>query len=145
MASLVYSKFIQNVFNGTISQVDFDTNTFKMLLVTSSYTPDRDAHDFRNDITNEVANGNGYTTGGATFGAITVTLDTTNDRIDITFPTISWASATFTARAGVIYKDAGGAASDPLIAYVDFGTDVTATAGTFTVTFSGPLRFSNAA
>ena len=35
-------------------------------MLTSSYSPDRDAHDYQNDLTNEVANGNGYTTGGAT-------------------------------------------------------------------------------
>jgi len=66
------------------------------------------------------------------------------NREDITFAITSWTTATITARAGVIYKSRGGLASaDELVAYVDFGTDVTSTAGTFSVTISSPLRFQN--
>jgi len=35
--------------------IDFDTDTFKILLVTSSYTADKDTHDKRDDVTNEVS------------------------------------------------------------------------------------------
>lgn len=48
-----------------------------------------------------------------------------------------WSSSTLTADGLVIYADLGGATSaDPLIAYIDFGTDVSSAAGPFDVTFS---------
>jgi hypothetical protein len=139
MASLVYNKALENFAKGSI---DFDTDTFKAMLVTSSYTPDKDAHDFRNDVTNEVS-GTGYSAGGATVTA-TVTRDDANDRVDISFSNPSWSNATITARAAVIYKARGGASSaDEIIAYVDFGSDVASSNGTFAVTFSSPIRFQN--
>jgi hypothetical protein len=138
MASLIYNSCLDDTVKGSI---DFDTDTFKMILVTSSYTAAK-THAKRSDVTNEVS-GTGYTTGGNA-AAATCTKDNTNNREDITFSITSWTTATITARAGVIYKSRGGLASaDELVAYVDFGTDVTSTAGTFSVTISSPLRFQN--
>ena len=138
MASLIYNSCLDDTVKGSI---DFDTDTFKMILVTSSYTAAK-THAKRSDVTNEVS-GTGYTTGGNA-AAATATKDNTNNREDITFAITSWTTATITARAGVIYKSRGGLASaDELVAYVDFGTDVTSTAGTFSVTISSTLRFQN--
>jgi hypothetical protein len=132
MASLIYNSAIDDMARGAI---DFDSNSFKALLVTSSYTPNKDTHDFRNDVTNEVT-GTGYTAGGVTT-ACTVTKDTANDRVTLQFAAVSWASSTITARALVIYKSLGGASSaDALVAYNDFGSDVSSTAGTFSVAAS---------
>jgi hypothetical protein len=112
--------------------IDFDTDTFKVLLVTSSYSPNKDTHDKRDDITNEVT-GTGYTAGGATC-TVTVTKDTANDKVTISLGAVSWASSTITARAAVYYKARGGASSaDELVAYNDFGTDVSTTSGTFSL------------
>jgi len=49
--------------------------TIKCLLVASGYTVNDAAggHSVLADITNELANGNGYTTGGATLGSVAVT------------------------------------------------------------------------
>jgi hypothetical protein len=140
MASLNYNSAVDDLAKGNI---DFDTDTFYGLLVTSSYVPNKDTHTKRSDVTNEVANGNGYTTGGKSL-AVTVTKDTANDRVDITFADPSWPAATFSAAAMVIYKHRGGASTaDELVSYVDFGATVTATNGTFAVTLSSPLRFQN--
>lgn len=112
------------------------------MLVTSSYSPDKDTHTKRSDVTNEVS-GTGYTTGGQEITP-TVTLDTANDRCDITFADVTWPSSTITARGGVAYKRRGGASSaDELLFYLDFGGDISTTGGTFTLDFTGPLRFSN--
>jgi len=132
MASLIYNSAIDDMARGAI---DFDTDTFKALLVTSSYTPNKDTHDKRDDVTNEVT-GTGYTAGGVT-SACTVTKDTANDRVTLQFAAVSWATSTITARALVIYKSLGGASSaDALVAYNDFGSDVSSTAGTFSVAAS---------
>lgn len=130
MASLIYNSCIEDLSNNNI---DFGADTFKVMLVTSSYTPDKDTHDKADDVTNEVANGNGYTTGGAT-SACTVTKDVANDKVTISFAAVSWATSTITAAGAVIYKSRGGASSaDELVAYIDFGGDVSSTGATFSI------------
>jgi hypothetical protein len=129
MASLIYNSAVDDMARGAI---DFDTDTFKVMLVTSSYTPNKDTHDKRDDVTNEVS-GTGYTAGGVT-SACTVTKDTANDRVTLSFAAVNWASSTITARAAVIYKSRGGASSaDELVCYVDFGADVSSSAATFSL------------
>jgi hypothetical protein len=144
MASGIYNKFKEfTLKGGTSYPVDFDTDTIKVMLVTSAYTPDFDAHDYANDVTNEVS-GTGYTAGGATLGTVTVTLDTTNDRVDIDAADTTWSSSTITARAAVIYKSTGTASTSPLIAYIDFSTDQVSSNGTFTISWNaaGIIRLS---
>lgn len=139
MASLIYNSALGDAFKGNI---DFDSDTFKVLLVTSSYSPNKDTHTKRSDVTNEVASGGGYTTGGAA-ATVTVNVDTANDRTDVSLGSASWTTATITARGAVYYKSRGGASSaDELIAYIDFGGDIVSTNGTFALTAS-TLRIQN--
>lgn len=131
MATLVYNSAKVDIANGDII---FGDDTFYVMLVTDSYTPDRDAHNRRDDVTNEVANGNGYTTGGQTLGTITVAQDNTNDRVTIDAADTTWASSTITARGCVIYKSRGGASSaDELVCAITFGADYSSTNGAFTI------------
>ena len=132
MASLIYNSAIDDMARGAI---DFDTNTFKAMLVTSTYVPNKDTDTKRSNVTNEVV-GTGYTAGGVT-SACTVTKDTTNDKVTLQFAAVSWASSTLTARGCVYYKSRGGASSaDELVAYNDFGSDVSTAGGTFSVAVS---------
>ena len=141
MASFNFNAMVRSTVTGGI---DFDTDSFKMLLVTSVLTEtEKDGFDFRNDIVNEVANGNGYTTGG---NAVTLTVaatDNTNNDVEITASAVSWPTATITAVGAVIYKNTGTAATDNLICFIDFSGSVSSTNGTFTVTPSGSLKFQN--
>ncbi len=121
--------------------IDFGSDTFKVMLVTSSYTPNKDTHLKRSSVTNEFS-GPGYSSGGTSV-TVTVTSDTANDRIDISLGSASWGSSTITAAAGVYYKSRGGASSaDELVAYIDFGGDITSTNGTFSLSAS-TLRLQN--
>lgn len=63
-----YGKFFAALAN---KEVDFNSDALKLALVTSSYTPDFDTHDYFNDVTNEVT-GTGYTAGGAAVGTPTL-------------------------------------------------------------------------
>jgi hypothetical protein len=129
MASLIYNSAVDDMARGAI---DFDTDTFKVMLVTSSYTPNKDTDLKRSAVTNEVS-GTGYTAGGVT-SACTVTKDTANDRVTLSFAAVNWATSTITARAAVIYKSRGGASSaDELVCYVDFGGDVSSSSATFSL------------
>lgn len=138
MASLIFTSFLEDLARGAI---DMDTDTFRVLLTTSSYTENKDTHTKRSDVTNEVT-GSGYTAGGVTC-TVTVTKDTANDRLDITLGAVSWPSSTITARKAVYYKSRGGAASaDEIVAVNDFGSDVVSTGATFSLALS-TVRFQN--
>lgn len=78
--------------------------------------------------TNEVANGNGYTTGGATLSGFTSGL--ADGVAYITFSDASWSNATITARGCLIYNSSK---SNKAVAAFDFGGNITSTNGTFTV------------
>lgn len=132
MASVVYNSFKRDIGNGGI---DWDTDTIKVALVTSSYSPNIDTHDNFDDVTNEVT-GTGYTAGGATLASTTATVDTTNDRASYDAADTSWATSTITARGAVIYKSTGTASTSKLICYIDFGSDVTSTASNFSITWN---------
>jgi len=118
--------------------IDLDTDTFKILLTTSAYTPNQDTHDFRDDVTNEVT-GTGYSAGGATLSGVSVTYDSGTNEVRVSWTDPTWTTSTITARTAVIYKSRGGAASaDELLAYCTESGDVTSTAGTFTVDLPAP-------
>lgn len=139
MADKLFLSCLDDVARGNI---DFDTDSFKVMLCTSSFSPNSTTMLKRSDITNEVV-GTGYTAGG-TATTVTVTKDTGNNRINITFSNPSWTTATITAQWAVIYKSRGGAASaDELVSASDFGSSASSTGGTFTVTFTIPLRLNN--
>jgi hypothetical protein len=132
MASFIYNSFWEDLARGAI---DMDTDTFRMMLVTSSYTPDQDAHLKRSSITNEVT-GTGYTAKGPTC-ACTVAKDNATNRVTFTFAGISLSTSTITARRGIIYKDRSGVSSaDELVMVNDFGADIVTTAQTFAVAAS---------
>jgi hypothetical protein len=69
-------------------EIDYLDDTIKVALLTSSYTPNLDTHDYHNDLTNEVT-GTGYTSGGATLASKTLTVTAAN----------SWATTWATATA----------------------------------------------
>lgn len=129
MADVIFNSFKVKVSDGNI---DLNTDTIKVALVTSSYTPDQDAHDFFDDVTNEVI-GTGYTAGGATLANAAVTQDNTNNRAKFDADDVVWSSSTLTARGAIIYKDTGNAATSPLICYIDFGSDKSSSGSNFTI------------
>lgn len=141
MADLIYNSFFVDHANGNI---DLDTDTIKVMLCTSAYTPTK-THNRRDDITNEVS-GTGYTAGGATLANKTLTQDDTNDLGKFDADDVSWATSTITARYAIVYKARGGAASaDELIKCFDFGSDQVSVGAAFTLQFNanGVLQFKN--
>ena len=126
MVSFGYHTAMRDALTGAI---DFDTDTFKVMLLGSGYTGDKN-HSKRSNLTNEVT-GAGYTAGGMTI-VPTVTLDAANNRTTITFPAVEWPASRVTARYAVYYKSRGGAATaDELVCLDDFGADVATSNTTF--------------
>ena len=123
------------------ADIDFDTATFKVLLVSSVPSEaNLDAWANRSDITNEIT-GTGYTAGGIAQAFTLSALDTSNNRQGVVYTDITngWTTATFSALGAIIYKNSGTAATDTLLHFVDFGGTISCTAGNFSITYSTPF------
>lgn len=132
MPSKLYGNFVLKALN---KEIDFDTDTIKVALLSSSYTPDQDAHDYFNDVSANEVSGTGYTAGGNTLASKTATYDSANNVVILDAADTTWASSTITARYAVIYDSTGTSSTSPLIGYVDFGSDQSSTSGNFTITW----------
>jgi hypothetical protein len=133
----LYGVPTKNRSDGTTNgQVNWSSggDTFKVSLHLNTYSPNQDTDDFFNDPTNEIT-GTGYTAGGATLGTLASSYDGTTDQARFDAADTSWTTSTLTARRAVIYKSTGTASTSPLIGWVDFGADVSTTAGTFQITW----------
>jgi len=106
--------------------------TFKLALYTNSATFNAGTTAYVT--TNEVV-GTGYTVGGGTLTKVTPTNPSGTTAVT-DFADLSYATATITARGALIYNDT--ATGNPAVAVLDFLTDKTSTAGTFTIVFPSP-------
>lgn len=113
-------------------RVDWASDTIKVALTTSSYTPNQDTHAFFSDVTNEIT-GAGYTAGGATLASRSVTYDSASNETRLDADDVAWAAASFTCRRAVVYKDTGTPSSSPLLGWVDFGGDQAVSGATFQI------------
>lgn len=129
MANVAYNSWKVNLLEWGI---DMESDTIKVALVTSSYTPDIDSHDFFDDITWE-SEWTGYTAGWATIADLAITKDTTNDKAVLDWTDVTWTTASVSAAWAVIYKSTWDSATSPLIAYLDFGGTKTSSAGDFKI------------
>lgn len=110
-----------------LGEHDLDTDVIKIALYTSSATLSAATTVYT---TSDEVVGTGYTAGGNTLTSPTVSLSGTTAYVD--FADTSWTTATITARGALIYNSSK---SNKAIAVLDFGSDKTSTAGTFTVQF----------
>jgi hypothetical protein len=133
MASKLYGQFLSQALN---KEIDWDTDTIKVALLTNSYTPDQDAHNYLDDVIANEVSGTGYTAGGNTLANKTNSYNSATNVIVLDADDTTWSSSTITARYAVIY-DASPAtnATRPLIGYVDFGSDQSSSNGNFTITW----------
>lgn len=77
----------------------------------------------------EVANANGYTTGGVALTGVAVTTVTTNDaKFDANDASWTAAGGAITASYGILYNDTD--TNDPPLAFIDFGGSESAGDGT---------------
>jgi hypothetical protein len=123
-----YTSYNQYVHDGTI---DLDATNIYVALVTSSYTFSAANTIWADVSTNEVATGDGYTTGGAQLASLSVN-GTRFDAADT-----AWTGLTKTFRFGVVYVNATvNGIVKPLIGCVLFDStpaDIVMNGGTFTI------------
>lgn len=142
----LYNKFKQYILDGTI---DLDTDTKKVALVTSAYTPDL-THDILADILSSpspevvpvASPDNGYDAGGAALVSAAVTFTDSPPESKLDAVDLTWAALDATFRYGVIYaeKSVGSPAIvNPLIGYILFNTapaDIVMTGVDFTIVWN---------
>jgi len=118
--------------------VDFDGDTIRVAFLTSTYTLDKETHEFWSDVSaNEISAGGGYTAGGIALSSKTATRVSnviTFDAADITL-TQDGAGAT-NARQVVLYKDTGTPATSQLIKIDDMGSDKGWVSGDLTIAWN---------
>lgn len=110
--------------------VNLESANVKLALLTKDYTPDLDLHDVWADVSNEVADGNGYTLGGKAL---------TNSSVSRSGSVIKWdaddvvfLNLTKTFKYGLVYLDETvNSVVKPLILLIDF--DDTSTTSDITV------------
>lgn len=122
-------------------EVDWDTDTIKVMLCTSSYTPNQDTHIYKSSVTNEVT-GTGYTAGGATLSNKTINYTDSTNTIKLDADDVTWSESTITARYAVIYDATGTDSTSVLLGYVDFGEDKVSSAGDFKITWDSAGIFA---
>jgi hypothetical protein len=122
-------------------EMDFSSNTgqsYKIALYTSSASLDAATAAYTTSGEVSSANNSGYTTGG---NALTIVVPAVNGTTAfLSFANTTWNTASFTARGALIYQVGG---TTPAVAVLNFGTDKTASGGTFQITFPA-VNASNA-
>jgi hypothetical protein len=107
--------------------IDFDVDTFKIILMNTTFAFDKDAHATLSDVTaDQLATGNGYTQDDKTLANVAVTEDDVNDKGKVTFDDVTWTASggdIGPTGAAIIYDDT--AADDTVVGCIDFGTDYT--------------------
>lgn len=107
-------------------------DTFKLALYTNSASFDATTTAYT--ATNEVPNSGSYSAGGGNLTNINPTTSGTTAFTD--FADLSFTSATITARGALIYNSTPAHTyTNPTVVVLDFGSDKTSTAGTFTIQF----------
>ena len=110
-----------------LAEHNLQSNTLKVILVSSSQNVSAGGPNTYASVTSQLANGNGYTTGGKTLATVSVSTVDSSGVVD--FADVSWAAATFSANGCIIYNDSH--SSKSVIAVYDFGGVKSATNGEF--------------
>ena len=130
ITSAICTSFKVELLKGVHNFTATTGNTFKIALYDSDATlgAGTTAFSTSEEITN--TSGTAYTSGGATLTSVTPVASSTTALCD--FADVSFSSATFTANGALIYNSS---ATNAAVAAIAFGSDKTATNGTFTIQF----------
>ena len=138
MANFVFNKFKEYACDGTIDMDRTTADSFKVALYTDATLPAATVT-CKADLDGaktEVANGNGYTTGGITLTGISCTVDNVADQAVVTWNNVQWTASggAISASGAIIFDDSTDVATDDetdaIISYKDAGGTITATDGT---------------
>jgi hypothetical protein len=130
----ICTTFKQELMTGLHNFTISTGHAFKIALVTSASTISGATDHYSggtNNISSEVANGGGYTTGGTALTNVTPTVSSTTALTDFS-PDPVWTTSTITARGALIYNTTS---TNRSVLVLDFTSDKSSSAGDFTVVF----------
>lgn len=118
-----------------LKNLNLSSDTLKIALFTSTYTPNQDTDVTYSSLSGEVITGSGYTAGGVALAGVTWAQDNANHRGKLTATNPSWTvTAAITFQTVVLYDST--VATNNLICYWNFGANQqTGSSGTFTLQF----------
>ena len=130
ITSAICTSFKVELLKGVHNFTATTGDTFKIALYDSDATLGASTTAFSSseEITN--TSGTAYTSGGATLTSVTPVASSTTAVCD--FADVSYTSASFTANGALIYNSSD---SNAAVCAIAFGSDKTATNGTFTIQF----------
>jgi hypothetical protein len=123
----LFGKFPENLGGGNVGSdgpMDLLTDSIKVTLHTSTWTPNQSTNEVKADATNELSTANGYTALGQALASKTyaaTALVTMLDAADVTWN----LTGAITFRHLACWDDTQTAPADPLILYNDTGGDQT--------------------
>lgn len=128
---IMYYELDKYTKNGTISLLD---SSIQLALLTKDYTPNYDTHNKWSDVSaNEVAEGNGYVSGGVSITSLSVIRS--GQVVTWSASNTQFAGLTKVFKYGVIYLNStSNGVVKPLIALIDF--DSTTTSSELTISNS---------
>ena len=110
---------------------DFENDDIRLMLLSDDYTPDQENHVTLEDVEAYEISGDGYSSGGAELSNASIDYNEEDDKVYFSADNVSWDSATFTFRWGVIYNNTeDGNLNKNLIGFLDFQQEVGVIAGT---------------
>lgn len=117
-------------------EIDWNSDTIKLMLCSSSYTPNQDTHDYKDDVTNEVT-GTNWAAGGVTLANCSLTYTGATNVLKLDADDVSVSTVTLTGAQVVVIYDAtpGTDATRPLIGYAVLDSAISPNAGPLAITF----------
>lgn len=135
VTALLYGQFLLGLAS---KEMNLSADTLKVALLSSAYTPNQDTHRYKSSLAGEISSsGTNYPAGGLTLTNVTLAYDANTNRLKLDADDVSFtppAGVQVTARYAVIYDATPSTdATRPLIGYVDFGADASATGAPFAI------------
>jgi hypothetical protein len=108
-------------------QIDESSDTYKIILMESGFTFDKDAHEELADVTaDQLPTGNGYTQNSKTLSGVSIIENDTTDKAETRWADVTWTATGGSigpASAAIVYNDT--VANDPIAFCIEFGVNKT--------------------
>lgn len=139
MSSANYLNYKNLALTGSVAPL---TDTIKIALFTTGYTPALTTDTYYSDIIANESSGTGYSAGGVNLGTKTITNDVGNNRAVFGAASASWATSTIAnARWAVVYKSTGTSSTSPLMYLLDLTAQQSTNGDTFLITFPNGIFY----
>lgn len=124
MANQTSNKFKYLLAKGDITPL---SDTFKIILMASGFVWARTFDTYADVSAYELPTASGYTVGGQSLAGVALTEDDVNHKAYLTWNNASWTASggNLVARGAIIFDDTIAAPADPIVCYIDFGSDQT--------------------